>query len=254
MERKIDRRLTYKKYKRKLNSILFLLIIPAVVMLGAFLVLYLNDIISMTHLGTIYMPLMITYLILVFIMTPNLYYYKMYANYSKLLLNKPKFLESSSQLFTSSWIDQLKSDGYNLVQEDMRHILLCKYYKKLSNSSQSDQTLVFIAIAKNREFDFYGDEIDNGIQAFYMKHKNYEKISKRITLQFKKYDIIDEKATAEVETAILYQAGKQIIINLTFAYCNDKGSLFGLYPEKWYPNRYTHFAFTECKRICDIKE
>ena len=87
-----------------------------------------------------------------------------------------------------------------------------------------------------------------------MKHKEYEKIEKRITLQFKKYDTIDEEATEEVETAILYQTGKQITINLTFIYCNDKPTVYGLNPENWYPNRYTYFAFKECKRICDIKE
>jgi len=254
MERKIDRQTTYNTYKRKKNSILFLLIIPAIIMLGAFLVLYLNKILSMIHLGTIYMPLMILYLIWVFIMTPKLYYNKMYTDYTRLLLNEPKLLKSSNQLFTTSWIDYLKSDGYELVQEDMRHILLCKYYKKLPNSSHSDETLVFIVIAKHKSFDFYGDEVDNGMQAFYMKHKAYEKVNKRITLQLKKYDMIDEKAKEEVESAILFQAGKQILVNLTFVYCPDEASLLGLNPKDWYPNRYTYFAFNECKRICDIKE
>ncbi len=254
MERKINRQLTYNKYKRKMNSILFLLIIPAVLMLGSYLVLYFNNIISSIHLGTIYIPLMIIYLIVVFVMMPKLYYYRMYANYARLLLNKPQYLESSNKLFTSSWIEQLKDDGYDLVQEDMRHILLCKYYKKLPDLSKSDQSLVFLVIAKNKSFDFYGDEVDNGMQAYYMKHKEYEKIEKRITLQYKKYDMIDDKATEEVETVILYQTGKQILINLSFVYCEDKGSIFGLNPDKWFPNRYTYFAFNECKRICDIKE
>jgi len=254
MEREIDRQLTYNKYKRKINLILFLLIIPAITMLGLFLVLYLNNIVSLVHLGTIYIPLMIVYLFMVLNMTPKLYYNKMYANYARLLLEKPQLLEVRNQLFTTSWIEKLKCDGYELVQEDMRHILLCKYYKKLPDIAQSDQTLVFLVIAKNKSFDFYGDEVDNGIQAFYMKHKQFDKIGKRITLQFKKYDTIDEKATEEVETAILYQTGKQILINLTFIYCNEKNSIFGLNPSKWYPNRYTYFAFTECKRICDIKE
>ena len=254
MEREIDRQLTYNKYKRKTNSILFLLIFPAITMLGLFLVLYLNNIISLVHLGTVYIPLMIVYLFMVFNMAPKLYYNKMFANYARLLIEKPQLLEVNKQLFTTSWIEQLKSDGYELVQEDMKHILLCKYYKKLPGIAQSDQTLVFLTIAKNKSFDFYSDDVDNGIQAFYMKHEHYEKIGKRITLQFKKYDTIDEKATEEVETAILYQAGKQILINLTFVYCNDKDSIFGLNPSKWYPNRYTYFAFTECNRICDIKD
>ena len=254
MERKIDRQLTFNKYKKKMISILFLLIIPAIIMLGSFLVLYLNNMVSVKHLGTIYMPLLILHLILVNIMAPKLRYNKMHMDYTRLLLREPKLYKSQKQLFTSSWIEWLKAGGYGLVQEDMKHILLCKHYKKLPGLSQSDPTLVFVIIAKNKDFDFYGDEIDQGIQTFYMKHKEYEKIDKRVSLQFKKYDTVDEIAVEEVETAILYQAGKQILINLTFIYCNDKDSIFGLNPSKWYPNRYTYFAFAECKRLCDIKE
>lgn len=254
MEREVDRQLTYNTYKRKMKSILFLLIISALFLLGSFLVLYLNNIVSMFHLGTIYIPLMIAYFILVLIMAPKLDYYSMYANYTRLLLNKPKLFKSNKQLFTTSWIEYLKNDGYELVQEDIRHILLCKHHKKISGVSHSDETLVFIVIAKNNSFDLYGDEIDNGMQVYCMKHKGYEKIDKRITLQFKKYDIIDKEATEEVETAILFQAGRQILINLTFVYCLDEGAVFGLNPDKWYPNRYVYFAFTEYKRLCDIKE
>ncbi len=208
----------------------------------------------MIHLGTVYMPLMLLYLAMVFLLIPKLYYYKMYADYSRLLLNEPKLLKSSSPLYTSLWIDNLKKDGYELVQEDMRHVLLCKYYKKLPNMSRSDESLVFIVIAKNIDFDLYSDEVDKGMQAFYMKHKKYEKITKRITLQFKKSDVIDKNAKEEVETAILFQAGRQVLINLTFVYCKDNTSVYGLNPGKWYPNRYTYFAFKECKRLCDIKE
>lgn len=252
MERKTDRQLTYNTFKRKKNSILFLLIIPAIIMLGSFLILYFGNLVNKVHLGTIYIPLMIIYIIMVLVLTPKLYYYRMHADYARLLINEPKLHDSKKQLFTTLWIDQIKSDGYQLVQEDMRHLLLCKHYKKLPTSPHSEETLVFIAVAKNKDFDFYGDEIDHGIQAFYMKHKAYEKIEKRITLQFKKYDAVDEKVTEEVETAILYQTKRQVLVNLTFAYIKD--SVLGLNPIKWYPNRYVYFAFTEFKRLCDIKE
>lgn len=252
MERKIERQLNYKKYKRKMNSILFLLILPAILLLGSFLVLYLTKIVSIIHLGTVYIPLMIVFLMMVLVMAPKLSYNKMYADYTRLLLNEPLLHKNCNHLFTTSWIEQLKNDGYELVQEDMRHMLLCKHHKKLPGVAHADPTLVFIVIAKVKSFDFYGDEVDNGTQAIYMKHKEYEKIDKRITLQFKKYDTIDDKAREEVETAILYQAGKQALINLTFVYCED--TLMGLNPGDWYPNRYAYFAFTEYKRICDIKE
>ncbi|MBN2796515.1 MAG: hypothetical protein JXR88_13990 [Clostridia bacterium] len=208
----------------------------------------------MTNLGTALIPLLILYLILVFVMTPRLYYNRMYSDYMRLLINKPKELESNLQLFTSEWIDLLKRDGFELAQEDLKHLLLCKYYKKLPGMSHSDETLVFIVVAKNKSFDFYGDEVDQGMQSFYMNNKMFEHVSKRITLQFKKYDTIDKKAQEEVETAILYQAGKRTLVNLTYIYLDEKNTVYGLYPEDWYPNRYAYFAVNECKRICDIKE
>jgi hypothetical protein len=148
----------------------------------------------------------------------------------------------------------LKLDGYELVQEDMKHLLLCKYYKKLPDVSSSDSTLVFIAIAKRFDFDFYSDEIDQGIQALYMNHQDYGKVSKRITLQFKKYDTIKEEALKEIEKVILYEAGRQTMVNLSFFYDGKEDKMLSLSPGNWYPNRYVYFAFSEFKRLCGIKE
>lgn len=254
MERKIDRQLTYNKYKRKMNLILFLLIIPAFLMMGAFIILYYGNILSIVDLGTIYIILMIAYLVLILYLSPKIRYYKMYSDYNRLLLNEPKFYKTRNQLFTTSWIDGLKKDGFDLAQEDMRHIILCKHYKKLPTIKKSDETLLFLVIAKSNEFDFYSDEVDQGMQAYCLKHEACQKVSKRVTLQFKKYDMIDEKAAEEVETAILYKVGNQVLVNLTFLYADSKQKMFGLNPGKWYPNRYAYFAFSEFKRICDIEE
>ncbi|MCH4889696.1 hypothetical protein EZV73_19090 [Acidaminobacter sp. JC074] len=199
------------------------------------------------------MLLLMGYLILIFALTPKFLYYKMHVNYAKLLINEPKLEKCNKHLFSTAWIDHLKKDGYELVQEDLRHLILCKHHNKLPKLNNSEASLVFLVIAKQDDFDFYGDEVDQGIQAYYMKHKDYEKVIKRITLQFKKYDMINEKAREEVETAILYEAGKHTLINLTFIYDN-KGGLLGLNPGDWYPSKYAYFAFKECKRICDIKD
>lgn len=208
----------------------------------------------MNDLGAILIPFFILYLILLFIMTPRLYYNRMYADYMRLLVNEPKALKSNQELFTSSWIDLINQDGFELVQEDLKHVLLCKYYKKLPGMKHSDEALVFLVVAKSKDFNFYGDEVDHGMQTFYMKNNMFEHVSKRITLQFKKYDTIDEKAQEEVETAILYQAGRQTLVNLTYIYTEKENTVYGLYPKDWYPNRYAYFAVIECKRICDIKE
>lgn len=254
MDKEIDRTEELNGYKRKRNLILFLLFVPALVIIVSFLILYFLETLELTHLVTIYIPLLIIDLVVVFWLAPKLYLYNMYVAYSKLTLSDPQLLRTDRQLFTTSWIDQLKNDGYELVQEDMTHVLLCKYYKKLPHLPNSDKTMVFITIAKNNSFDFYSDVIDSGVQAVYLKNKKYQKINKQITLQFKKYDIIDEKADTEIKSAILYQAGKQVLVNLSFGYLKDKASVYCLNPNGSYPNKYAYFAFKELKRLCGIKE
>lgn len=205
-------------------------------------------------MGTIYLILLLCYLGLVFFVTPRLHYYNMHTDYSRILVNEPELKKARKQLYTTSWLDRLKKQGYEVVQEDLKHIMFCKYFNKLPNLRNSDPTLVFITVAKNNTFDFYSDEVDQGLAATYMMHKSYEKVTRRITLQFKKYDKINEKAIKEVETAILYQAGRQSVINLSFVYEDSKQILLRLNTGGWYPNKYVYFAFDECKRLCDIKE
>lgn len=254
MDKKIDRKKELNGYERKRNFVLFLLFVPALVIIISFLILYFLETLELTHLVTIYIPLLIIDIIIVFLLAPKLYLYNMYVAYSKLTLSDPQFLKTGRQLFTTTWIEQLKTDGYTLVQEDMKHMLLCKYHKKLPHLPNSDKTMVFITIAKNNRFDFYSDVIDNGVQAVYMKNKKYQKINKQITLQFKKYDIIDEEANTEIKSAILYQAGKQVLVNLSFGYQKEKSSVYCLKPNGSFPNKYVYFAFMEFKRLCGIKE
>jgi hypothetical protein len=254
MDKEINREKILEGYKRKRNFILFLLLAPALVIIGSALVFYFLETLELTHLVTIYLPLIIADFIVIFMVAPKLSMYNMYVAYSQLTLNQPHFLKTGKQLFTTSWIGQLKADGYELVQEDLTHLLLCKFYKKLPHLPNSDNTLVFITIAKNNGFDFYSEDIDNGMQAVYMRNKKYQKINKQITLQFKKYDIIDERANTEIESAILYQNGKQILINLSFGYQKEKASVYCLNPNGRYPNKYVYFAFKEVNRLCGIKE
>lgn len=254
MDSKIDRQQTYKKYKRKRNLILFLLVIPAVAILASMAVFYFLEVVNMTDLITIFLPLLFADFMMVFLIAPKIHLYKMQLDYARLTLKKPHYLKVNSMLFTTKWIDKLKNDGYDIVQEDIRHMLLCKYYKKPPRMANADSTLVFITIAKSNEFDFYGDEIDNGIQSVFVNNKKYQKIDKLITLQFKKYDTINDEAITEIQSAILYQVGKQRIVNLSFGYIKNKTSVYCLNTDNWYPNKYVFFAFAEFKRLCDVKE
>ncbi len=254
MDRKVKRQQTLDNYKRKRNSILFLLIVPAAVIIGSLIVFYFFNTFSLTNLITIYMLLIIADFIVISLLAPKLYLYKMHYDYAKLTLHEPHFLKAEKQLFTTTWIEELKNEGYEVVQEDIAHMLLCKLYKKLPNIPNSDKTLVFIVVAKNNSFDFYGDEIDIGIQSAYMNNVNYQKINKQVTLQFKKYDMINEDATTEIESAILYQTKSQVLVNLTFGYVKDKNSVYCINPAGWFPNRYVYFAFAELRKLCGIRD
>ena len=104
MDKKIDRKKKFNEYKRKRNLILFLLFFPAMAIIGSAIAFYFLEIIKLTHLTAIYLPLIIADLIAVFFLTPKLHLYNMYVSYSELTLNEPHFLKAGMQLFTTPWI------------------------------------------------------------------------------------------------------------------------------------------------------
>lgn len=208
----------------------------------------------MDTLVSIYLPLLLLNFVLIFFIQPRLALYSMYVDYSLLTIDKLKPLKTSRKLFTQNWIKTFTDDGYKVAQDYQSYLLLYKYYKKLPGIAGNVKTLVFITIAKNSKFDFYSEEIDKAMQAVYVNNKEYQKVNKQITLQFKKFDEFTDDVVKEVEQAIIFKSGKQRLINLTVAYINDIQAIYSLFPKKKYPNKFVFFACNEIKRISTVKE
>ncbi len=178
----------------------------------------------------------------------------MYYDYALMALEDHEPMKTTKKLFTQEWINSLMKDGFIVAQDHQSHLLLYKFHKKIEGLPASDKTLVFVNIAKIDSFDFYSDEIDKAMQAVYIHNKEVQKVNKQITLQFKKYNQLDESTKSEVEAAVLYRSGKQRLINLTIAYLDEMQSIYCMCPEKRYPNKYVYFACQEIKRLSNVKE
>ena len=244
----------YTKYRRKRNLYLFLLIVPTVLIISSLLVFYAFDVVTTETLVTIFFPLLLLDFIKIVIIAPKLNLYSMYADYALLTLEEHKPMKTEQPLFTTSWIEGIKKDGFAVAQDHSTHMLLYKFHNKIEGIANSDKTLVFINIAKNESFDFYSEEIDNAMQAVYMHNKDFQKTNKQITLQFKKYNQLDEKAKTDAESAVLFKSGRQRLINFTIAYLDDLQSIYCICPKKRYPNKYVYFACQEIKRLSNVKE
>jgi len=244
----------YDKYRRKRRNSLFLLIFPATIIVVSFLVFYTFNILSTTDTITIFFPLLILDGALIIYIHPRISLYSMYHDYALMVLEDHKPMKTKEKMFTQNWISGLVRDGYNVAEDHQDHLLLYKYSKKLQGLGSSDHTLVFINIAKTESFDFYSDAIDKAMQSVYINNKEIQKVNKQITLQFKKYNHLGEKAKSDAEAAVLYHSGKQRLINLTVAYLEDIQSIYCMCPEKRYPNKYVYFACQEIKRLSNVKE
>lgn len=245
---------TYRNYRRKRNSLLFFLFVPSSIILISFIYLYTEKIFIIDTLVTIYLPLVIANLVMIFLIQPKLTLYSMYCDHTSLIEGHHEPLHTSKKLFTTSWINDFKNDGFIVSQEHQTHILLYKYYKKLEGIPGSDSTIVFVVIAKQKSFNFYCDEIDQGIQAVYMNNKLFQKSTKQIVLQFKKYDQLDKATKEEIEAAILFKSGKQRIINLTAGYFENTQTVYSMCSLDKYPNKYIFYAAQEIRKYSYLKE
>ncbi len=177
----------------------------------------------------------------------------MYVDYYSLVLNEPKVIDTIRRLYTESWISGLKEKGYRVTQEHFTYVLLFKVFAKGEVAPGSEETVVFVNIAKQNGFDLYSEEVDNAMQDAYRNNVELHGVGKQITLQFKKYESNSEQVLEEVESAIVYRDSKQLMISLTTAYLDDVNSVLMLDPGDTYSDKYMFFAFKELRGICGIK-
>ncbi len=254
MGRKIDRQKNLENAKRRRNKLLLIAILPTVVLVLSAAVLLGFQILHYQEVVSIIFPLMLINLFwLVIRYSPKVLEARMYVDYYNLVLNEPKVIKPGKRLFTESWINGLKKSGYKVAQEHFTHVLLFRVFGRGEVSSGSEETVVFINIAKQNDFDLYSEEVDHAMQDAYRNNVELHGIGKQITLQFKKYETNSDQVQEEVESAIVYSDSKQRMISLTTAYLEDVESVLMLDPGERYADKYMFFAFKELRRMCGIK-
>lgn len=230
------------------------LLFPSVVMIVTFIPLYLTDWMQRDLLYTIYFLLMIGNMGYIMYRQPQFTLYSMYTDYAYMVETPHPPIKVRAQLFTHEWVNEMIEAGYTLSTDNQRYTVLYRYYKKLPDIGRSDATLVLIIIAKTDDVDFYGEDLDRDIQAVYLTDVKFQKISKQVALQFKKFPTMSEAVDEEIEQAIVYSAGKQRLVHLTTAYLADSRQVCNICPSSKYPNRYIYFACKEIKRLTHTKE
>lgn len=242
------------KYRLKRNKLLFGLIFPTVLLFSTLIPIYTLELLYIDTLITIYLPLLIIDLVSIIMLQPRLMLASMQYDYALMLSEHHEPQATSRKLFTTSWIANIQKKGFKVAQDHQSFMLMYQYYKKLDKIGSSDETIVFVVVAKQLDVDFYSTEIDHAIQSVYISDKKYQRVNKQITIQYKKYETLDESAKEEIEAAILFKAGKQKIINLTVGYLDDIQSVYCICPKKKFPNKYVYYACQEIKRLSFIKE
>lgn len=244
----------YNEYRGKRNLYLFLLVFPTVVLIGSIIVTYFLDILEENLVLTLIFIALVGLMVLLFILQPKIAFVRMKMDYYYLISFGSTEHEVRREIYDTKWIQKMIRMGYKLAYEQKGNTVLYKYYKKLEDTGKSDNTLVLINIAFDDKYDFYSDETDKMIQSIYVNNKDFQKITRQITLQFRKHDVYDDFVKSEVETMIAFHLKAQTILNLTTVYLEDNQSVVSPIPKDKYPNRYVYFAANEIRRIVDLKE
>lgn len=245
---------TYNNYKRKRNVLLAFLVLPSLLLLGTFGVLYFTVPSIRDLLYSIYIPLLLVNLLLIIVVQPRFTLYTMLADYSYMAEQPREPIATKRPLFTDRWIDDLIKQGYTLSVDNQRYRIYYKYHKVLPGTKSSDETLSLIIIANNRLLDFYSVDVDRDIQAIYISNPQFQKINKQVALQFKRFDTLSDDVDAEVEQAIVYKAGKQQMVHFTIGYISNQQAIYSIVPKTVFPNRYIYYASKELERVTYTKE
>jgi len=243
-----------KMFKKKRDLSLFLLIAATIVLLVSFLLLYFVAKIDINLLTTIYLLLAGALFILVFFMRLKIAFYIMNYKYYSMLSDDMPNIKLKKNILTDSWLQNIFSKGFERLSEDLEHLFLYQFYKKLPGTVSSGKVLVLINIAKSPAYDFYSSEVDKEVEKLYASTQNSKRVRKQITIQFKKYDQISELERHEIDKIINYKIGDNCIINISVGYSEETKEIYFLRPKKIYPNAYYFYATKLIKELCKIEE
>jgi len=249
----LDIQQSLKYYAKKRNYFLFFVISFLLILgIGYFGLLEIginNDLIV-----TIYILIGIGFLIFVIWYRQRYNYYIMQLEYFKMLNDQQGPITIPRPIFTQSFIDAFKKDGFIEGLSETAFVLYYRFSKKVEGIVNSGQVLEVIVLAKNESVDFYSETIDKAIQNLYLKYKDEKKVKKQIVLQFKKYTKFDEDAKFEADKIINFKAANNYLVHITVAHIPKLNQIYYLRPKKRYPNKFYYYASTQIRKYCGLSE
>ena len=229
-------------YKKKRNKILFFILLPPIVFSILWVLLYNILEFDINILMSIYLFLMIGYIVYIGLFRESLQYYNMYHQYHAIIENQIGPLSVKGSLFTPSWLKQFTTDGFVQIKDTEDYIIFQQVKSKLQIITSSHYTMIAIVVAKHEKTDFFSDDIQKDIQLGIEKNPSKDRIKAQIILQFKRYEQLDESAKNEIIQVINFKSIAQTLVHLTIGYIHDKHIAYFLCPAKKFPNKYYYYA------------
>jgi hypothetical protein len=240
-------------YRKKRNLILFFTLMPPPLFLLIWAMLQYVLMVDSNILLSIYIPIILGYLIYVNIFRSKLAYYVMYYNYYHMLTYQEGLQDVSGTLFTKSWLAQFETDGFKKTADTKDYMIFQQFYAKLKTITNSGHVMVSMIIAKHGEVDFYDEKIQKQIDDELNLYEDYKKVKKQIFIQFKRYNELDEVAQHEITQIVNYKHDNQYLIHMNVGYSYDEKKAYFLCPKKRYPNKYYYYTCQQVKKYCKIK-
>ena len=239
-------------YKKKRNKILFFVYVPFVITFALYFILNMVWQIDINLLTTIALPVVIGLLAIFIGFRNKIYYYNMQYKYYLMKIEQIGPQHTNMRLYTKAWLDRFINDGFTPGMNAVDFQIYYRVSKKLEGIANRGDVLDVVVIAKNEDFDFYGEEIDKEINSLQLIHHEKNRIKKIIVLQFKKYNEFSEEVELDIDKIINFSNQVHHLVHITAGFFPEKKMVYFLCPKKRYPNKYYYYACRQLKKYCGL--
>ncbi|MFA7417056.1 MAG: hypothetical protein WCZ19_00800 [Acholeplasma sp.] len=238
-----------KTYKRKRDVHLFFLLIGVIATLIVFILLNLLKV-NFNIIVTITLILVVALTVIIIYIKPRIITYSMYYKYYLMLDDGMNQRTPNRLPFTKSFIEVLNNNGYDSIANSKNFLVHYKIVDKLKEVRAKGKTLVAVVMAKTKNSDFYGAELQKLFENIHEKQKR--NIRKQIVLQFQKYDTFNIETKEEIDKIINMVDGPNAVIHITCGMILDTQNIYFLRPNTKFPNRYYYYGVHTLETLLDI--
>lgn len=232
----------FEIFKKRKNRAIFVLAFSFSLLVTASILALIYDIQNNEWLITFYGLGIIGYLVLLVYFRSKLLIYNMNYHYYLMIEEDLGLLDVSNKLYTKSWLNRFKNDGFEHTYENNDFVIFHKFFKSIPNIGKTGHSLVVFVISKKESFDFYKNEVNVQIERLYFNYKYESRTNKQIIIQFKKYENFSEEKKDELQEIINFKNNNQVVINLPVGYFVEEDKVYFLRPSKRYSNKYHYYA------------